>query len=182
MSIKTLGVKPDHIIFHPGSMKHNSFTKSFINLNLRFMHTTVEGPVLWFRKNVVEAARTGEVGILWAQQRKHIFAEQRRWFLYTVGLYFALQQPVWYPRQFQRVTSIEDCDVSDMTCRYSMPSQYSNFFCWLKTSLLSVFSLAQVWSKPAISAWLGCWSWNAGPSQVGLDFRWCYSIIYWLIS
>ena len=27
------------------------------------------------------------------------------------------QQPVWYHRQFQRVTSIEDCDVSDMTCR-----------------------------------------------------------------
>ena len=49
-------------------MEHNSFTKIFtrilVNLNFRFMHTTVEGPVLWFRKNVVEAARTGEVCIL----------------------------------------------------------------------------------------------------------------------
>ena len=144
------------------------------------MHTTVEGPVLWFRKNVVEAARTGEVGILWAQQRKPICVDQSRLFLYTVHLYYSLQQPVWYHRQFQRVTSIEDCDVSDMTCRYSMPSQYSNFFCWLKTSLLSVFSLAQVWSKPAISAWLGCWSWNAGPSQVGLDECWSYIPIHLL--
>ena len=43
----------------------------------------------------------------------------------TVHLYFAFQQPVWYHRQFQRVTSIEDCDVSDMTCRYLLlPSQY----------------------------------------------------------
>ena len=60
-------------------MDHNSFTRLnkldkfpscdliylvfyiTINLNFRFMHTTVEGPVLWFRKNVVEAARTGEV-------------------------------------------------------------------------------------------------------------------------
>ena len=31
--------------------------------------------------------------------------------------WFFFQQPVWYHRQFQRVTSIEDCDVSDMTCR-----------------------------------------------------------------
>ena len=27
----------------------------------RSIHTVVEGPVLWFRKNVVEAARSGEV-------------------------------------------------------------------------------------------------------------------------
>merc|ERR1712080_585409 len=30
----------------------------------------------------------------------------------------------WYHRQFQRVTSIEDCDVSDMTCRFEANQQF----------------------------------------------------------
>ena len=36
---------------------------------------------------------------------------------------------MWYHRQFQRVTSIEDCDVSDMTCRSNLKNHFhkSNF-------------------------------------------------------
>jgi len=67
-------------------------THPYLGPFVRFMHTTVEGPVLWFRSKV-ESARTGE-------------------------------QPVWYHRQFQRVTSIEDCDVSDMTCRFEANQQF----------------------------------------------------------
>ena len=46
-----------------------------------------------------------------------------------IHLTFTLQQPVWYHRQFQRVTSIEDCDVSDMTCRSDLKKHFhkSNF-------------------------------------------------------
>ena len=68
-------------------------THPYLGPFVRSIHTVVEGPVLWFRKNVVEAARSGE-------------------------------QPVWYHRQFQRVTSIEDCDVSDMTCRFEANQQF----------------------------------------------------------
>ena len=51
-------------IFYPSIRFCPQFPLLCSNLGFRFMHTTVEGPVLWFRKNVVEAARTGEVNIL----------------------------------------------------------------------------------------------------------------------
>lgn len=50
--------------FYPSIRFCPQFPLLCSNLGFRFMHTTVEGPVLWFRKNVVEAARTGEVNIL----------------------------------------------------------------------------------------------------------------------
>ena len=127
----------------------------------RSIHTVVEGPVLWFRKNVVEAARSGEVS----------------WFF---GFFVQSNDPVliFCLIKWLFVDDFFSSNLCGITAssRELHPSRIVMFLTWPagkkhhsnpnhKHHVLPWPD--QVWSQPAIPTRLDGWSWDAGPLEVG---------------